>query len=606
MNRRTVGGLAAGFAVLAGLVGIPAQAAPTTMCNVAIPMSDGMDLRANITTPGPASEAAPTVLTVTGYNKDLANPSGQCSAGDSALVAAGYNVITVDDRGTGSSGGRWDIWSPRTQQDYPELLDWIDAQPWSNGKLATTGGSYLAITSLLVAATGHPSVKAVWADVPMADAYRDVTYFGGNLDTTFMPVWFGFTQGTNTNPPTDLAQGEDPAAVAAKTADHVAYGPWQVGANLVKGALTGEQEGEFAPYDSPMQRFRSPAEQGAKIRAAVFWTGGWFDIFQRGEPFLWRALSATPPGGKKWVQAPIYHTGGDDHWDTLDLGYGSKSATKIAWFDHWLKGVDNGIDRIDPIHLWQNGADAWETASNWPVPGTDWTGYYLSTESSGSGAASLLDGSLLAGAPPATPKQATLPFVPVGGICNRSTLQWAAGPGAGSGQPCETNQRTSEATTLTFTTDALASPLHLAGPMALDLWAALDRPDTSFYTALTDVAPDGTSTQISSGGLNASHRALDQKKSWRNSDGDIILPWHPFTQAAQQRAPLYTPTKYSIEVYPSDWVLQPGHRLRLVVGTADTPHYAVPQDQLQNMLGGTIRLLTGPAYPSRLLLPVQP
>jgi hypothetical protein len=570
------------------------------MCNVPIRMSDGVDLRANITTPGRG--AHPTILTVTGYNKDLGNPTGQsCSAGDASLVEAGYNVITVDDRGTGSSGGRWEIWGPRTQQDYPELLDWIDAQPWSDGNVGTTGGSYLGITSLLLAATGHPTVKAVWADVPMADAYRDVTYFGGNLDTTFMPFWFGFTQATNTNPPTQLAQGESPPDVAMNGLDHLAYGPWRTGVELITGALTGEPEGEFAPYDQPAQRFRSPAEQAHKIKAAVFWTGGWFDIFQRGEPFLWRALTNTPKNGKKWVQAPIYHTGGADHWD--EMGIGGQNKVKVAWFDHWLKGVDNGIEDIPDIHLWQNGKEAWETASDWPIPGTDWTSFNLSTSESGSGAGSLLDGSLTPKMPKAA--EALLPFTPVGGLCNRSTFQWAAGAGAGEGNRCETDQRGAEPTTLTFTSDDVKTPLHIAGPLTLDLWATLDKPDSSFYVAVTDVAPDGTSTQMSSGALNASHRAIDRSRSWFNREGDIILPWHPFTRKAQERVPLLVPTKYTIEVFPTDWVLKPGHRLRLVVGTADTPHYSVPQDQLRNMLGGTIRVLTGPAYPSRLRLPVQ-
>src|ERR1051325_9474079 len=96
---------------------------PTAMCNVAIPVSDGVVLRATITRPD--SGVHPTVLSVTGYSKG----AGQnCAPSTSALVAAGYNVMTLDDRGTGSSGGRWDIWSERTQQDYVEVLRWIKQQ----------------------------------------------------------------------------------------------------------------------------------------------------------------------------------------------------------------------------------------------------------------------------------------------------------------------------------------------------------------------------------------------------------------------------------------------------------------------------------------------
>ena len=107
--------------------------------------------------------------------------------------------MVLDDRGTGDSGGKWESWGERTQQDYKEVLDWIQAQPWSNGSVATTGESYMGITSLLIAEAdaarvkeGKPrAVKAVWADIPMADAYRDVTFQGGSIDTGFIPLWLG-------------------------------------------------------------------------------------------------------------------------------------------------------------------------------------------------------------------------------------------------------------------------------------------------------------------------------------------------------------------------------------------------------------------------------
>ncbi len=67
------------------------------------------------------------------------------------MIPAGYAVMVLDDRGTGASGGQWDSWGARTQQDYQEVLDWIQRQPWSNGSVGDYGGSYMAITSLLVA-----------------------------------------------------------------------------------------------------------------------------------------------------------------------------------------------------------------------------------------------------------------------------------------------------------------------------------------------------------------------------------------------------------------------------------------------------------------------
>jgi putative CocE/NonD family hydrolase len=101
------------------------------MCNVSITMSDGTVLRANVFLPS-SSGRYPTLLTVTGYNKDAANPTGQdCEAsqgiaGDEpGLTEKGFAVMVLDDRGTGASGGKWDSWGQRTQEDYKEVLDWI-------------------------------------------------------------------------------------------------------------------------------------------------------------------------------------------------------------------------------------------------------------------------------------------------------------------------------------------------------------------------------------------------------------------------------------------------------------------------------------------------
>ncbi len=160
------------------------------------------------------------MLTVTGYNKDAGNPTGQdCEssqgiAGDEpALTEKGFAVMVMDDRGTGASGGKWEAWGQRTQEDYKEVLNWIQAQPWSDSKVATTGESYMGITSLLLAeadaarvAEGKPrAVEAVWADIPMADAYRDVTFQGGALDSGFMPLWLGLVTGLSALPPSSLS-----------------------------------------------------------------------------------------------------------------------------------------------------------------------------------------------------------------------------------------------------------------------------------------------------------------------------------------------------------------------------------------------------------------
>jgi hypothetical protein len=424
-----------------------------------------------------------------------------------------------------------------------------------------------------------------------------------------MPFWFGFTQATSTMVPTQLLQGDVGAAPAITLGDRLLGGAGAVGAEaIVNAALLDEaNNGLNSPYDDDEFKYSSPATAASKIHAAVFWVGGWYDIFQRGEPYLWHALTGTPKGGKVWVQGATYHGGAIPQWSSL--GYGpTEEATEVAWFEHYLDGTHNqfGTDSpqhgVSPINLWEVGANHWGHYSSWPLPGTKWTSSYLSAAKSGSSTNSLNDGSLVTRTNQATGTSA-MPFEPVGGLCNRGVSQWDAGITAGL--PCTTNETIAETGTLTYTTAPLETAMHLAGPITLNLWATLTRPDASLYAALTDVSSSG-SEEISSGGLDAQFRALDPAKTWRNAAGQVILPYHPFTKSSLEAVPAGKPELYRIEIYPTDTTIAAGHRLRLVIGTANTPDFTVPADRLTQMLGGTVTVLSSGRHRSSLLLPLRP
>src|SRR3546814_11987582 len=119
--------------------------------------------------------------------------SDVCSSdlGGGGVVSHGYATVSVDDRGTGASGGQWDAWGARTRADYPEIIDWVVAQPWSDGAVALDGCSYGGITSLFAAASGHPAATAVFATIPLGAAYRDITFAGGQVNAGFIHLGMG-------------------------------------------------------------------------------------------------------------------------------------------------------------------------------------------------------------------------------------------------------------------------------------------------------------------------------------------------------------------------------------------------------------------------------
>jgi hypothetical protein len=596
-------GLFAALGLLSAGTPGTALAAPEYRCNVPIAMSDGVVLRADVFLPAPGGRF-PTALTVTGYNKDATtSPVAGCAPGagggaeDPNMVTDGYAVVVLDDRGTGASGGQWDSWGARTQQDYQEVLDWIQHQPWSNGSVGDYGASYMAITALLVAeadaqrvAEGKPrAVKSVLTVAPMADAYRDVTFHGGAVDAGFIPLWLGLTTSDSDSPPSTLVS--DPASALNTYPGHLAN------TFAVQTLLSASTGGDSA-YDGPFYRLRSPITRIASLRIPVMWQGGWWDIFQRGEPVLYEKLTGSPD--KVWFQTPNYHSSTDPTiWS--QMGIGTEERVGLNWFDHWLKGENNGIQNLPQVNLYTMGANRWEHPSTWPLPNARYTHYYLGAGKSGS-SNSLNDGTI------STTKQMAPggdiePLLPASSPCSRLTAQWTAGIASSS---CDTDNSTYEASSLTYTTPPLKSDTEVTGPILGHIWAELNgATDATMIAVLSDVNPQGQSTQMTAGYLLASQRAVSPKLS-TYAHGVMIRPWHPFTQASQQPVTPNDPQLYQIEIYPTSNVFKAGDRIRLTIATANTPGTATPVPHLLNEVGGQLRVLRGPTYDSNVQLPVIP
>jgi uncharacterized protein len=587
--------------LLAALGAGDAQATPVSMCNVPITMSDGTVLRANVYLPSQPGRH-PTVLTVTGYNKDAANPTGEdCEAsqgiaGDEpGLTEKGFAVMVVDDRGTGASGGKWDSWGQRTQDDYKELLDWIQAQPWSDSHVATTGESYMGITSLLIAeadaarvAEGkRRAVQAVWADIPMADAYRDVTFQGGAVDSGFMPLWLGLVNVLSDMPPSSLSS--DPEEAARVYLEHLLGNAEFAGLKILGASL-----GEEASYDGPFYRLRSPVVRASQIKVPVVIQGGWWDLFQRGEPLLWESLKGSRD--RVLIMSPHYHVTQGPALEDPNL--------KLEWFQHWLQKAANGVQETPKVNIYSIGGEHWEHFTRFPLPKTKYQHLYLNGSASGSSPVSLHDGSLAGATPPAGQAGDIEPLLPASSPCSRMTAQWTAG--AESNSFCDTNNETYEASSLTYTTAPMQASTKIAGLITANLWASLSSTDATLIAVLSEVEPSGASNQITAGYLLASQRAVDPAQSTYGPKELMIRPWHPFTKESQQAVTPNEPTEYKVEIYPTSDIVKPGNRLRLTIGTANTFSTLTPLTSLGQELGGTITVLHDAEHPSNVQLPIVP
>lgn len=592
----------------------------TKTADVRITMRDGISLDSDEYVPTIGCPC-PVILVQTPYRKS----DSTVGEFNPYFPSHGYAEIVVDVRGTGSSEGYWTSFGEPEQEDGVDLVNWAQHRPYGNGRVGLAGVSYSAINQFLTVEklaeeqpTNH-AVKAIFPIVPMGDAYRDVTFSGGNTDTGFIPLWLGLVNSLAAAPADDSAS--QPAIALNAESQHL-IDVAQFSAQAVGDATLGAYESALpAPlqtypdqaYDGPFYRTDDPLSHIEDVHVPTFIVGGEYDLFQRGEPLLYRGLQLAL-SQKKLVFGPWYHgdpstqltadDGSAPVYDEQGRLMPSTNNLSLAWFDHWLKGVDNGVEDFPTTETFQIGPNAWRPSSVFPYSGTTYQPWYFGASPSGSGAQSLYDGSLSTAA--GGDGSAMVPWQPVTGACSRSTAQWTAGLVAVGN--CPSDDSTAQVSGLTFTSSVFSQSYTVSGPIMADLWLSSTRPDTTLIATVSDVQPDGSVFRVTAGSLVASLRALVTTPCGSKvmdcsvySGGVPVVPWHPYTRASQQDVPS-TPTEAKVEVFPTSFVVQPGHRLRVSITTADLPHQGPNASTLANSLGGVTTVYFGASHPSRVYL----
>ncbi len=596
----------------------------TETANVPITMSDGTILAADeyIPTTCTVAKSCPVILIQTPYRKGNSYSTDDMeSASDETipyLYEHGYIEVVADVRGTGSSEGYWDSFGPREQQDGAELAQWVANRhniPASDGKMGLAGVSYSGINQLLTVEAinediaghgpltdpgsgctnsasfdcGNPThiirnpVKAIVPVVSSADVYRDVTWAGGNLDSGFIPLWLGLVNGLAVEPPDETQS--DPAVALNAESEHLEDLYLFAGSVAADGALGADesllpedlQTYPEQAYDGPFYTVRSPITHIGEVDVPTFLIGGTYDLFQRGEPINYNALYLRATE-KKLVIGPWYHVtegSGLPATDTAGDTIPDENDILLGWFDHWLKGTDNGIQQFPNVESYQLGADHWVAHTGYPASGTTGQRWYLNS------------GHTLSATRASASGDEDLPAVTATGACSRSTVQWTAGVSAEGIEPapvCENDSTVTEAQGLTFTTAPFTKPYTISGPLEADIYMSSTATDSNVIATVSDVSSSGsegttTADDVTAGSLVASLRAITPTRCGRvvldctvYLDGQSIDPWHPYTQASQ--VPLQPENIYElrVEIFPTSETFEPGHQMRVTITTSDIPH----------------------------------
>lgn len=550
------------------------------MRDVAVTMSDGVTLRANVFRPE-APGRYPVVMAMGAYGKDVHfedafNPQWQVlkriypgldtegSTGrylrwevvdPERWVPEGFVVIQVDSRGTGRSEGYLDPFGPVETRDFYEWIEWAGTQPWSNGKVGLIGVSYLAIKQWQVAALRPPHLAAIVPWEGSSEFYRDGGHHGGILSNSFTFEWWprqvlANQYGSGKSTHRDRLTGERTTGPALSD-------------ELLEGSRADHPNDRLShPLDDAWNRARAanlPAIE-VPLLSAANWGGPGMHLRGNFEGWL-RAGSR-----QKWLFAHI-----GTHYESFYLPH--YVAIQQRFFKHFLAGEDNGWDREPPVQLAIRHADGtaeMRTEQEWPLARTAWTSFHLDAA----------DGSL--------------GDVPPRGA-GRASFE-AMGEG------------------LSFSTAPFAQDTEFTGPAVLRLWVSSSTTDADLFVVLRVFDPDGQEMSyvgahervpMAMGWLRASHRKLDPARS---------LPWRPW-HAHDEVQKLVPGEAYPVEVeiWPTCLVFPKGWRLVLTVQGHDfivTPpgrmRHDHPEDRPVAEFGGVTTVLTGGDHDSRLLMPLIP
>lgn len=495
-----------------------------------VPMSDGV--RLGVTLYLPETEPPwPVLMEARPYRKD--DVTAYEVPEYRRLVAEGdFALCRVDVRGTGQSGGvSDDEYAPQEQRDLCEVIAWLAARDWSTGAVGMFGSSYSGFNALQLAMERPPDLKAIVAIYATDDRYTDdVSYVGGArraLDFVDYPLYM---VAMNALPPWPDRNGPGwRERWRERCQERIESNePWLL-------RWLEEQ------LDGPYWRHGSLRSDYEAIECPTFLVGGWADGYRNATLRVMERLRCP----RRLLMGPWAHMGTENSLPGphLDL-----VPEMVRWFDRWLRGADNGADRDPPITVFVRRSTrpapdlammggTWRHEPGWPLErGRERIIQLVDAAASGGRGDAGEDALEVRGDVGATASiscAASLPY----------------------GQPVD--QRPDEAFSLGYEWPPLTEELEIMGCPRLGATVRSSAPVAFLSAKLCDVFPDGTSTLVSRGFLNLTHRSS-------SSAPEPLAPGRPY--------------RVTVELDATSWVFEPGHRVRLDLAGTDWPNAWPPPE----------------------------
>ena len=621
----TLAGLAIGALVAAGLVA--AQGDSTSLKydvivakNVMVPMRDGVKLATDVYRPArdgmPVEGKFPVLVSRTPYGKEPGPGSTNVAR---RFAERGYVAVVQDCRGRYASQGTFYIDVNEGKDGY-DTVEWAAAQPWSNGKVGTYGGSYLAQAQNALAVLRPPHLAAMFVMVGTSNYFDDGGYRGGAFTLLHNLVYPLILSSTSQEAERGPALK---AAMLEILRDQIggwlrAY-PFRPNASpLVLDPVNQRWFQDFvdhALYDDYWKQngFDFEVAYDRYPDIPVYFLSGWYDLFERGTLHNYVGLASRHKSPTKLLMGPWVHGIGPRASGDVDFGPTAEVdmiAEQLRWFDQILKGEDTGVLDEPRVRLFaMGGGDGtrnekgfvedggrWLATTAWPPPGASTRAYYLHGDGS------------LSEQQPGSEAPSTYAFDPrdpvptIGGQIDSGKDLSPAGPRDQRCNPrifgCDNDlPLASRRDVLVFQTPPLTSGLEIAGPVSVDLWISSSAPDTDFTAKLVDVAPPNRDYPQGFA-MNLADRII------RASSGDYATE-RMLLKPGEIR-------KVTIDLVGVANRFRTGHRIRVDVSSSNFPFFEVNPNTGERS-GYETHAVTAlntvyhdPGRPSHLNLPVMP
>jgi putative CocE/NonD family hydrolase len=552
--------------------------APRIAFGVRVPMRDGVHLAADVYLPPLVSGEAdrwPIILMRTPYLK----------SSETALDVAryysnhGYAYVAMDVRGRGDSEGAFVPYVNDGRDGY-DAIEWLAAQPWSDGALGTIGGSYPGCIQWLTALEQPPHLRAMIVAVSPSDPFVE------NPTGEHSPMdlcWLHFVSGRTLQPMASVNWEDVYTHLPLLTMDERAGRAnehWR--ADLAHAQLDD--------YWEP-RRYQHAFE---RVNVPVLHVSGWYDDEQIGTPLNFIGMTthgatAEARASQRLLMGPWGHQiNTKSKLGEVDFGQNALidlRGEQARWFDRWLRDKADAADDAPeaPVRIFVMGANEWRDEHEWPLARAQWIRYHL--HSGGRANSRFGDGSLAPTLPDAEPTDSYRydPARPVPFLTEPTSAQ--------IGGPDDYAAVERRDDVLVYMTEPLAQDVEVTGAITVDLYAASSAPDTDFTAKLTDVWPNGFVQRLCDGIVRARFRK-------GMASPTLIEPGKIY--------------QYTIDCWHTAQVFKAGHRIGLEIASSAFPKFArnlntgAPLGMTSEMAVAEQVIYHDVEHPSALILPIIP